>query len=152
MTKEISADFNTDYIIIFIDGSKKIFSKEIGEKIMIGSGNGKTFTVDNQLYSYSSISKFIPLAEYYNQYPEARPEVRKSIEFPKVEPRRVTRAEKIKQLQGMIEGIKRPFKNHQMPVGAKEVLRKMEDKLEQVFNSTSDDFPDSAKEALDWMK
>jgi hypothetical protein len=71
---KLSTIVKENYIIVFLDGSKKETDKETGEKILrLSCSAQKTFILDGQLYSFSNIAKLLPIGEYYDQYPDKRP-------------------------------------------------------------------------------
>ena len=61
-----------DYYIVFHDGSVLVVGKEIGDKII--ATKTTDIVIDGQLYHRNSFSKVLTKDEYYNQYPEKRPE------------------------------------------------------------------------------
>lgn len=68
----MTTDIQTNkFILIYIDGSVKEISEEQKDKIY--NYNGKSFELDGGLVMMSSISKILPLDEYYRQYPNKRP-------------------------------------------------------------------------------
>lgn len=64
------------HIILFFDGSSREVSDKIAEEVMIKSCDEKlqAIKINNVLYKFGSISKIMPLNEYYQEYPDKRPQ------------------------------------------------------------------------------
>jgi len=63
------------YVIKFHDGSKKLVTKEQYVNLLEAEAQGMesiNFSDGTGSYKFSSIQKYLPLDEYYNQYPKER--------------------------------------------------------------------------------
>lgn len=99
-----------DHVIIFWDGSKKFITQGQHDFLVQNSdGTKKTFPLDNQLYSFSSISKLLTLKEFYDQYPDQMPETRPQLNVEEVKPMSLDEQAKHNQAvrNGLIQGLER---------------------------------------------
>ena len=64
-----------NHVILFHDKSRKFITEEKHNKIYELSANPsiKMFWLNKQSYSFGSISKMLPISEFYEQYPDERP-------------------------------------------------------------------------------
>lgn len=99
LTKEVR-----EYIVLFIDGSKKFLTKKQFTILMQASGGrAKGVVMDNSFIAFSSISKIMELEEYYKQYPDKRPQEYKKMKAEKSE--EWTKEKRINAMQNMRKGV-----------------------------------------------
>ena len=103
---KLQINSNSDYLIVFKDGSKKQISSEYGEKILGLSGTEqKNFTLAGQLYSFSNVAKLLPIQEYYQQYPNKKPTTTtKFKDYPQAS---FSKSKRIKFLNAIVSGIEK---------------------------------------------
>ena len=112
-----------NYMIVFNDGSKKEIESILAEQILKASTTAqKTFIIGLQFYSFSNISKLIPLSEYYNQYPGERPQ---HYNYKKIDYKSGS-FKREKALEQIIKGFKKHFEGREMTGVSKTVFDKME--------------------------
>jgi len=64
-----------DHIIIFNDGSKKMITENQFNAItQMSSGQKDSLVIDGSLIKFHSISKLLSMDEFYEQYPDQRPQ------------------------------------------------------------------------------
>lgn len=68
-----------NHVVIFKDKSKKWINDKVFETLFTLENNGK-FSVDGGIYDYNMVSKVLSRKEYYEEYPEDRPQVIKEFE------------------------------------------------------------------------
>lgn len=129
---KLTSSINTDYIIVFVDGSKKRITKEDGDKILIGSTRAEKFFLSGQMYKFTQVAKIIPLSEYYEQYPEERKD---NINYtfpngvPEIKTTTWTRYKYTRAIELMIAGFKKNFHGRIMPEQSKKMLERIEERL-----------------------
>ena len=73
------------YIILFHDNSTKEISEKIGKILtekMENPNNMQGVNINGSFYKFSSIAKILTLNDYYQQYPDQRPETIKEWTYP----------------------------------------------------------------------
>ena len=66
-------------VIIFWDKSKIFITKK--EMELIKNIDSASFEIKGSIYSFNQISKILYLEEYYNQYPDERPQEKKFLDI-----------------------------------------------------------------------
>jgi hypothetical protein len=63
------------WIIVFKDRSKKYITENQANALMIQSGNStaRGIVIDGGFIDFATIGKVLPVAEFYEQYPDERP-------------------------------------------------------------------------------
>lgn len=69
-----------DYFIIFHDHSVMVVDATIGGPL-VAKKIIPDFVVDGALYKGSSVAMILPQEQYFKQYPEKRPDTRKTVEY-----------------------------------------------------------------------
>lgn len=105
---ELSTEVSEKSIIIFHDRSKKWISSKQAEAIYSMSGSTqKGVTIDGSFYTFSSISKILSVQDFYQQFPDERPE--ETPEWKKED--HVSLSEQVNRtpesLSGLLKGLKR---------------------------------------------
>lgn len=120
-----------NYMIVFNDGSKKEIEAKTAESILRASTTmQKTFIIGMQFYSFSNISKLVPISEYYEQYQDERPQYNNysNVNIDN-EPIIKTREQAIRAMGQIIKGFKKHFLGREMLKNSKILLETMENRL-----------------------
>lgn len=138
MQTQITKALDIGGVIIFKDKSKKFISKE--EFDFIAKGSGSSFFLNGNRYDFFSVSKILDIDEYYQEYPDQRPELIK--DYSNVKPVKITKERWAKGMKGLIKGYKSYFDGREMNGEQKLFLMKMDRRLWErgrAFNNPVDD-------------
>jgi len=123
-------------VIVFYDKSLLQINQEQADYLFKLSTTGvKGLKLNNQYYTFNSISKILSLEEYYKQYPNKRPTTYKDFpELPKSETwsESKQKEKQAKRLEQMIIGITKYVNENTFNLTAKKLKEKMEHRLELV--------------------
>lgn len=113
------------HVIVFYDGTKKFITTKQYQIILEASSRELKSVSTSQLgyISFGAISKIPEIEDYYNQYPEERPDYRAEFQ-PKIDNRTPEQQERDYQRvrQGIVKGLQDFCKTHSDAKQAKEVL------------------------------
>jgi hypothetical protein len=75
-TTAVSTHTIDDYMLIFNDESTKRITKGQADQVIATSGGLSRFLIlDGVMINFSNIARLLPIREYYEQFPDERPEV-----------------------------------------------------------------------------
>ena len=100
-----------DYFIVFHDGSVMAVEKSLGTKLI--ASKQQDFIIDGQLYHRNSISKILDFKNYFEQYPEKRPDSMADFPYKEVERREMTELELRQMRAGLAMGLKKFINEHE---------------------------------------